>query len=178
MIKTKKAQHEIVGFVLIILIVTIIGLVFLTFSLSKETSLQNTIEISNLLESSMYYTTGCAVNYIPQYRDMQDLIKECYKDISGDFVDCLDGRKVCDALESEFKQVISSSLMVHEDSPNKAYKSIIFFDPLGDSPNEEILSFGEGNFKECSSILGGNHLIAISTFGSGTITVELEVCKG
>ena len=173
----KRAQHEIVGFVLIILLVSVIGIVLLGLGFSGEDEGSTSLEISNLLESSMYFTTDCAVNYVPQYRDIQDLIKECYKDISGSFVDCLDERKVCKALDSEFKRIIDSGLRVHEDSPNKAYRLIIYFDSIGDSPDEQILDFENGIFSNCTSVVGGNHLIAVSSFGSGTINVELEVCK-
>ena len=76
----KKAQQEIVGFVLIVVIVSIIGLIFLSLSLGKgERVGQTSIEISNLLESSMYYTTDCAVSFIPKYKSGQDLIKACYR---------------------------------------------------------------------------------------------------
>ena len=91
---SKKGQHEIAGFVLIVLIVSIIGVVFLSIAFAKGTSEQNSFEVSNLLESSMYATTGCAINYVPQYRDIQDLIKECYKDQSGNYRECLDSRTV------------------------------------------------------------------------------------
>ncbi len=80
MIKRKQAQHEIVGFVLIVLIVSIVGVIFLSLAISKgKQTTQQSVEVSNLLQSAMYYTTNCEVNYAVQYREMQDLIKECYK---------------------------------------------------------------------------------------------------
>ncbi len=171
----KHGQQEIVGFVLIILIVTIIGLVFLSFSLGKQEPNSSSSEISNLLESSMYYTTSCAVSYIPQYKEMQDLIKECYKDKSGGLSTCLDERNVCDVLDSELKKVITNSLDISEDGVNKAYKLRIYFKSV--EKEENILLHDEGNFNNCKSIVGGNHIIAISGLSSWTINIELEVCK-
>jgi hypothetical protein len=77
------------------------------------------------------------------------------------------------------KTILDESLGVGEDSPNKAYKMRIYFDPLIESSQEsEILALEEGVFTECSSIPGGRHLIAVTSLGSGTIHVELEVCRG
>lgn len=164
------------GFVLIVLLVTIMGVVFLSFSIGKSRpTKQTSAEISNLLEASMYHTTECAVNYVPQYREVQDLIKECYKNPEQK---CLNGKGVCVVLESTFKELIDQSLTVSEVSPNKAYILKIQYSSLN-SLNEtiEILKFEEGIFKNCSSKPGGSHSIAV-TLSSGTIDTELEVCRG
>jgi len=177
---SKKSQHEIMGFVLIVVIVTVIGLIFLVITFGKTTSIKHdSIEISNLLESSMHYTTDCAVNYIPQYKDGQDLVKSCYNEQIGNYLNCLDGRNVCEALETTMSSLIQDSLAVGEDTPNKAFNFIIYFQPRGESlPNEEILSLKEGLFQNCSSITAGSHLIDVTFTNSGTIFLELEVCKG
>ena len=87
MVKSKRSQHEIAGFVLIVVLVTIIGLVFLIlFANNNSSGKRDSIEISNLLEASMYYTTDCAINYIPNYENLQDLIKTCYNDPDQDCV--------------------------------------------------------------------------------------------
>ena len=174
-----KSQHEIAGFVLIVLVVSIIGVIFLSFALGGgETNRQTSIEISNLLEASMYSTTDCAINYIPQYRDMQDLIKDCYKDQTGNFRECLDGTAVCQVLEDSLQTIVEQGLLIGEDSVNKAYTLDIYF-TFGDeiNPNEEILSFSNGDFSACSSIVGGGHSISAGSFGFGLIEIELIVCK-
>lgn len=178
LIKNSKAQHEIAGFVLIVLIVSVIGVVFLSITLgTPEVSKQNSIEVSNLLEASMYHTSDCAINYIPQYRDIQDLIKECYKDQTGNFRQCLGGGDVCESLEDNLKKVVDQGLIVGESSPNKAYRVDIYFSADDEIPNEEILSFSEGVFANCTSIVGGSHPIPVSSFGFGKIETELLVCK-
>ena len=175
----KKAQHEIVGFVLIVLIVSIIGVIFLSITLGNpKPERQNSVEVSNLLEASMYQTTSCAINYIPQYRNIQDLIKECYKDKSGDFRECLDGENVCKQLETNLKEILSKSLNVGEDEVNKGYNIDIYFaSDDEDIKNNLILNFYEGNFNNCSFIVGGEHPIPVSSFGFGLIETELKVCK-
>jgi len=174
--QNKRGQQEILGFVLIVLLVTIMGVVFLSFSIGKSRpTKQTSAEISNLLEASMYHTTKCAVNYVPQYREVQDLIKECYNHPEQM---CLNGQGVCDVLKSQLKELIDQSLTVSDVSPNKAYTLKIQYNSL-DSLNEttEVLFFEEGIFKNCSSKPGGSHSIAV-TLSSGTIDTELEVCRG
>ena len=174
--KDKRAQQEILGFVLIVLLVTIIGVVFLSFSIGKSRpTKQTSAEISNFLEASMYHTTGCAVNYIPQYREVQDLIKECYKNPEQK---CLNGFGVCTELETTLKTLIDKSLQVSEESPNKAYNLRIYYSSLN-SLNEtfDILLLEEGIYQNCSSNPGGSHSIAV-TLSSGIINTELEVCRG
>mgnify|MGYP000032352207 CR=1 FL=1 len=156
----KRGQHEIAGFVLIVLIVSVIGVVFLSIAFAKGPTEQNSFEVSNLLESSMYSTTNCAINYVPQYRDIQDLIKECYKDQSGNYRECLIKKEdilfddenldidlltergdVCEVLERDFKALIDEGLQVGEGAVNRGYKLDIYFS-YGDevNPNEQILN--------------------------------------
>ncbi len=174
MVKNKHAQHEIMGFVLIVVIVSVIGLVFLSLSLGRgETNKQTSIEISNLLESSIYYTTDCAVSFIPQYKSGQDLIKSCWKNEK-----CLNEKMACEVLEETMRQIIEESLNVCEDCVNKAYKLNIYHKPLdSEVQNEEILVLEKGKFLDCSSKIGGNYLIHISSISAGIINIELEVCK-
>jgi hypothetical protein len=177
--KSKRSQHEIVGFVLIVLLVSVVGVIFLAITLgSPEPERQNSVEVSHLLEASMYHTTNCAVNFIPQYRSMQDLIKECYKDRSGNPRNCLDGNDVCEQLQIDLQAVLSESLNVGEDGVNRGYNIDIYFTSDDkEDPNDLILQFDEGTFIECSSVVGGGHPIPVSSFGFGRIETELKVCK-
>ena len=173
-----KGQHEIAGFVLIVLIVSVIGVVFLTITLgNQDVSRQTSVEISNLLQASMYHTTDCAINFIPQYRDLQDLIKECHKDKTGNFRECLGGDDVCQVLEENLKEILDESLLIGEGNVNKAYKLDIYFSSEEELNNEFILSLENGIFNNCTSIVGGSHPIPVSTFGFGKIETELLVCK-
>jgi len=178
--KSKRSQHEIVGFVLIVLIVSVIGVIFLAITLgSPPPERQNSVEVSNLLSATMYHTTTCAVNYIPQYRSVQDLVKECYKDQSGNTRECLDGGAVCDKLEEDLKQIISGSLDVGENNVNKGYNVDVYFaSDDREIQNNLILQFNDGSFLNCSAIVGGGHPIPVSSFGFGRIETELKVCKG
>ena len=173
--KNKKAQNEIVGFVLIIIIVSVIGVIFLSFMIGRgEPIAQESVQISNLLSASMYYTTDCAVNYIPNYDDGQDLIKSCWdNDV------CLDDRMACEALNSTMKKIIGESLDVHAEKANKAYNLMIYYkDISGELPPDVILESTGGGYGNCSSEFGGSHSISIGGLSPGLINIDLRVCKG
>jgi len=174
--KNNEAQQEIIGFVLIVVIVSIIGVIFLSLSIGRgEPSKQTSIEISNFLEAGMYYTTDCAVGFIPQYKSCQELIKACWNNDR-----CLDDRTACKALNETLKTIIQQGLEVCDDENkciNKAYKINIYYSPLdSELPDEEILNFQEGKFEKCKNSFGGSHLIPLSSINAGTLNVELEVC--
>ncbi len=169
--KNKKAQHEIVGFALIIIIVSIIGLVFLSFAIGRGESVKKTsVEISDFLQSAMYYTTNCAISHIPNYKDLQDLIKSCYRNEK-----CLNDEMACDVLKKSFNEIIKNSFQVSEAGKNKAYELNIYYRDLTIEGDEEILVISDGDFANCSSSAGSSQAIFMD---SGNINVELEMCYG
>ena len=119
----KKAQEEIVGFVLIIILVVIILLVFLSLSLknNEQENVQD-YEVENFLQSILQYTTDCQ-GYREDFRDIEDLIFDCK---NGEH--CLDQRKACDVLEEVSKEIIEESWQIGENNPAKAYNFTIILD--------------------------------------------------
>lgn len=179
----KKSQEETLGFVLIIVIVCIIALIFLAFASSKKPERRDSLEVSNFLKASMYYTTDCAVNYIPQYRETQDLIKECYR---NSLQKCLNEKEVCEVLNETLKKIMKESLRVDKDAPDKAYRMEIYYAPLNyedfsprekEEAKQDKIALIEGVFANCSSIVGSMHSIQL-TSTSGKINIELEICRG
>jgi len=124
----------------------------------------------------MYHTTDCSKGYVPNYQDIQNLIRDFYEDESDE---CYDGEKIEEVLKLNLKNLLDKSLDVGEDSVNKAYKLDIYYSPEEDTaPNEYFLNFSDGNFQNCSAVVGGSHLIPISSLELGNIKLELDVCKG
>jgi len=173
----KKAQHEIAGFALIVLVVAIIGLIFLALALRGGEPVRKTsAEISDFLQASMYHTTDCVLNNIPNYLSLQNLIKTCYNDNS---TTCFNGDRVCEVLNTTLDNIIKNGLRVGEQNPNKAYKLNMYFD-IKDStiPRESILQMQQGNFGNCSSIIGSSYFIPyIENIKIGNIWIELDLCK-
>lgn len=170
----KKAQQEMVGFVLIVILVSIIGVIFLSLFLNQKQT-YNDGEVSSLLQSAMYYTSNCySSNNEP--KQIEDLIQNCY---TNENRKCSDGRKVCDALEITIKKALDESLKPGEEYKNKAYNLSIYYRAVGDnnSPIKNILFLNNGKFNNCSIVKGASHSVMVSSSFGGFISVDLIVCK-
>ena len=173
--KPKTSQQEIVGFVLIILLVIIIGLIFLRFSLDKgETQKRTSSEISDFLQASMYYTSDCAINNIPNYENFGGLIKKCYESNS---TDCLDNTPVCESLNTTLNNIIINNLEIGY--KNKAYRLDMYFKYKNSTnPTEAMLNLSQGIFANCSAVIGSSYSLPYVTgIKMGNIWMELDVCK-
>lgn len=171
--RPKRSQSETVGFVLIVVIVMVLFLVFLYFMLHNSNKPMSTsADISNLLSATMQYTSDCAVDFAPQYKTGQELVKECYKN-PGET--CLDGRNICKALNDSMKKLISDVLDVGENTPIKAFiLKITYKIPKTTTPNDNFFKLNQGSFNNCTEKYSGSHQIFS---GNGYIDVVLEVCK-
>lgn len=161
----KKAQEEMVGFVLIVVIVAVIFLVFLGISLMNDKSVsKGSKEISQFLDSTMRYTTGCALNYVPAYASVGDLIKKCYE--SGD-MPCVSGENVCEALDKTLKEIVGASWNIGSESVYKGYKFESVYDN-NSSERKSILMISEGNcsgdYRASESYISSSPGIIISSF--------------
>ncbi|MCS7134524.1 MAG: hypothetical protein NZ889_01550 [Candidatus Pacearchaeota archaeon] len=73
----KKAQEEIMGFLMIVVIIIIVGLVFLSFSLSrgKKSIEAQTMQADDLLFAMLLYSSNCKIKN--EFLNVRELIKEC-----------------------------------------------------------------------------------------------------
>ena len=174
----KKGQHEIVGFILIVVIVVVIGLFLLVFYLRQKPVETQSSDIQNFLQSSMRHTTDCALNYVPEYENIQDMIKSCYEYKNQE---CLDGRNVCDVLNETLFELVPKSLQIDREGKYNTYSMFIYNEDISKSDeenvdkeeikNQEILRLSQGN---CTgSKTGAEHPIP---YYPGNIIVDIEVC--
>jgi hypothetical protein len=98
----KKAQEEMVGFVLIVIIITIALVIFLVFSLRKPSGVEKSLEIENFLQASGYITTDCSVT--GEKLTIKKLIVSCKENER-----CSDNRDSCDALQQMFTGILESN---------------------------------------------------------------------
>jgi len=162
----KKAQEEIVGFVLIVVIVSIIFMVFLGIFLRQQPSelQQESREVYQFLESSMEYTTICAVSYEPDFSKLGELIRECY---SGSV--CTSGKKACIVLNQTLTEILDSSWKV---GPERAVKGYVFNSTYDTNTTQEVLVTivrGECSFNR----KGAEYLIPAFP---GTIISSFDLC--
>lgn len=114
----KKAQEEMIGFAMIIVLIAIILLVFLGISLNKNRNQStDTAEVDSFMQAMLQYTTSCQDNF--GYLSMKNLIFACVSDSSG--VSCPDSKDACSSLNSDLNGIMSNSWIVGDGSPTKGY---------------------------------------------------------
>lgn len=162
----KKGQEEVVGFVLIVVLVAVIGVVFLGISLrTGGTPLEKqSKDVSQFLESAMEYTSDCAPYNEPDYLSLGELVKACYSKVS-----CLSGEEACTMLNKTASQMIENSWGI---GPDKRFKGYVLNSTYsGDSVSEKIMIISRGN---CSfNAIGGEYL---SPAYPGNIRTNLKLC--
>lgn len=159
----RKGQEEIVGFVVIVVIVSVLALVFLGISLRKgEVSYLESAEVYQFLESSMEYTSECAVRFENDYRRLGSLFEECY---SGS--ECFNGKSACEVAEENVKKILP--VLKRGDNSIKGYRFNAFY--VSNSNEEKILSVEDGN---CTAGIKGASYLAPAF--PGKIRSVLEVC--
>ncbi len=184
-IKSKRGQQEIVGFVVIILIVVIVGVIFLGIMLRKqklESIEPDDVKISSFLSASADYTTDCVVS--SNYADIKRLLKECYRNPTQTCLEQdsagfeLSARKICNVLDQTYAEMLESLWKVGEDRPDKYLKLTLLNQAILDSGDygskEVIKEIEQGDESLCKNRKAGQTLI----YSSGdALIIELEVCN-
>jgi len=150
----KKAQEEMVGFGLIIIIVAVILLIFLGFALrSQQKESVEDYEVNSFIQGFLQYTSDCRNNL--EYLSIQKLIFDCNNNEI-----CLDGRSFCDVLNSTLTGIVEESWDIKGDRPIKGYELKI-------SSNEaETLLIKKGNST-------GNYKGSMQDFSRSGNSVEI-----
>lgn len=108
-----KAQEEMIGFVMIILIVVVVGVILLGIGLNKPKESKTSLEITDFLYTLFQYSVNCSDTY-------KDLIISCIK---NEYCNSISS---CQALEDITLKVINTSLRVGSEKQYKAYEYKIF----------------------------------------------------
>lgn len=164
----KKAQEEMVGFVLIVILVVVISVVFLGISLRGDSSSQQeSLLISSFLNSISQYTTACE---IPEsvFKSVGDLVVECNNNQL-----CSNGKTACEVLDGTLKGVLENSFLVSNSSYTRYYGL-----SLGNNDtSKEILNIVKGNGNDCPA----GKLYNQRAFNTGSrddiLIMKLEICN-
>jgi len=97
MIKAKKAQEEIFGFVIIVAIIILIGVVMLFFIKPAPVEQKKEAQIENLLSSMLATTSSCE-------KPLKEVIAMCYRNEQ-----CLSAG-ACDIARKEFSEMLDAAL--------------------------------------------------------------------
>lgn len=129
---SRRSQEEMVGFVLIVVLVTVIALVFLAINMNKPAQKLPSAETESFIQSAMRYSTECYSSAENVY-DIKDLIKAC-----SDSEICLNNKLSCDVLNDTLYGLFKESWRPGINNSVKAYSLKITRD------NRTIISLKEG----------------------------------
>ena|SRR3989344_3205322 len=164
--KSKKAQEEIVGFVAIVLIVSVIMIVFLGIFLRKDKSGPGNIEVSQFLDALMETTTSCSNNDGFTYKRYSELVELCYE--GGD----CSGEEACDVLNKYTKEMIENSWKFGDDYVKKGYVyELSFINDEGVKQQPSIVKEGRGP-AGTTKFIGSDRLKSVV---DGSVVIRLEL---
>ena len=129
--KQKKGQEEMMGFVLIVLVIVIMGLVFFAFSARKhgDSVWQKSSETDDLLSSMLAYTTDCRVS--GSNISIKELIRACSespKDVCRNTQE-----NVCEKANKTLNEMLSALNINVADKPIHGYNLTV---ATSDNDNE------------------------------------------
>ncbi len=108
--KNNKAQEEVMGFVIIVLIVIIIGLVFFAFSLRRadQGPEPQEAELDDFRDTMLKYTTDCEIGLKNQ--SIRELARQCNNYPSKTCQGNQYGKNVCDFLNEISGKILQDTL--------------------------------------------------------------------
>lgn len=158
--KNRKSQEEIVGFVLIILLVTVILVILLGIYARSKTRdrTSESGEVAQFLDAMLEYTTECSLNSGFSYETISNLATNCA--LSNSL--CSNSKSSCEVLQDSTKKLIESAWVFGEESPNKGYRFVI-----GTNGSDVIKQ--SSNSGKCDNLIGGTR-----TFQQ--VSFDLKIC--
>ncbi len=139
-IENKKAQEEMVGFAMIMVIV-VIALMFLLFLFMRGGEVTaESYEAGNFLQALLSYTTSCQDRL--GNKSIDRLIIDC---ANIPDLECTDGKNVCDVLNDTIKEILYASWQVGPEWPIKGYELDVYeVDADGNFKGDIISPIKEG----------------------------------
>ena len=165
--KRKKGQEEIVGFVLIVLIVSVVLVIFLSIFLRDKGDRVSDPEVTQFLDAIKEITSECSLNGGYSYLNYADLVEEC----NGGSL-CSNGKKACDNLKEITKEMIELSWNFGPESVRKGYEfSAIYENEDGVQSDLTGFPLVKG---PCSASFIGDERAFLAR--DGKIIIRLDLC--
>jgi hypothetical protein len=167
----RKGQEEIVGFVLIVVLIVIVGVIFLGISLRKEKPVLRESEIIyQFLESSMEQTTDCKTTEKATFIGLDSLIRDCHETNT----ECTNGKRACELSQEIFREILNNTWQVGEDYPYKGYllEAVYFVNNTNQNQVTPVINLSQGNCQD--SYVGNSYWLASFP---GSIVIRLKLCS-
>jgi hypothetical protein len=146
--KKLKAQEEMLGFGLIVIIIAIIILIFISFYIKKDSKPDiESYEVEGFIQASLQHTTNYKNNL--KYFSLRELIIQCYNNEN------------CDLLNKTLNEIMEKSWLIRDNS-------VQGYDLKIKSPEKEIINLEKGNFTQ-------NYKGALQDLGKNDIMFNLKI---
>jgi len=136
--RVKRAQQEMVGFVLIVVLVIVALMVFLVISANKPLVSVDSQSTKSLVSSILAYSTDCIVSE-PYRMNVMELIIGCYEDKKCNNIN----KMACDYLNETITNVMKS--LTEADATIVAYKFETYWQSDTDEKPNAFYSLISGN---------------------------------
>jgi len=169
--QNNKAQEEMVGFAVLIIIVAVVGVLFLSFMLGRHSSTEiSSLSVQQFSEALVHATSECNLGAWPKLSSFSDVIDACYNAPSAL---CDNGISACQYLNSSIIEITNTAWPISPDSPFvEASFSLLFKDRI----SKEEKEFSSLQFKNCSgSSMGGESIIPDSR-KKGNFILRISIC--
>lgn len=162
-LKKTKAQQEMVGFILIVVLVMIGLVVFMVISVKNSPKETSSLKVENMLGAIMKETTECAIPAEPFYKNFEDLFKSCYKDSECDNLN----KSACDYLNESLTKTLSA--LMDSEATISAYE--LDFSVREDEGQQGLLKISSGN---CTGEVSGAQRSVVA--GSESLIIRMKIC--
>ena len=178
-ITDKKAQQEIVGFIIIVLMVVIAGVIFLSISLRPhKTVIQDDVDMSNFLISTSRFTSECYIPSTPRYQNLDELTKICR---NSQTQMCDNKQTACDVLNKSYSEILGKIWKASSVGSVTYYQLQIYYQANISDPNTRqqppLVNIISGNLSGCITHKAAQRPQSISG-GVGVLITQLDLCKG
>ncbi len=157
----KKAQEEMVGFALIIVIVAVLALILLIIAGRKPVAPDESRELANFLNSIAQYTTECSESGSPY--SVKEVIRACVGEAQ-----CQNGKAACKVMNATLQPLLDAAFPI-----DGKVKSYYFTLSYNHTEIKRILALGN---MSCTGAKKGAEFFYPSN--PGTLTMALEGCYG
>ncbi len=161
----KKAQQEMVGFVLIVIVVVIALLVFMIFKMSQPAKVYKSVSADNIIQSIMETTSECQTSFTSKKDSIGDLFEKCY-----DNKRCSNtNRMACEVLNETLTVILEQIL--ETDNRISAYELNAYYYYRDEQQTQLMLINGS-----CLGSIYGSDPYIISLGRDEGLSIDLKLC--
>lgn len=168
-LEKRKSQQEMAGFIIIVLLVLVVGVIMLGIFLRQSSPVSTfDAELDNFITASLEQTSNCAVDTDYNFQTLKQDLEMCKNNER-----CLGNINPCLIINQTYSTMLNHLFPAGLLS---GYKMNFYFQPVINETlgRINILKMKDGNQTNCGLLRGTQSISRIS--GGGYMFIELEAC--